>query len=70
MWWFILNRIGILHWEYEGGSCNYAIMAEVYTNGPVEVDFLVYEDSAHYKSGEDKMWSWVDGELRMELIIG
>ncbi|WOL03214.1 cathepsin B-like [Canna indica] len=27
------------------------IMAEVYTNGPVEVDFTVYEDFAHYKSG-------------------
>ncbi|URE26823.1 DUF21 domain-containing protein [Musa troglodytarum] len=27
------------------------IMTEVYTNGPVEVDFTVYEDFAHYKSG-------------------
>ncbi|XP_028052470.1 cathepsin B-like protease 3 isoform X1 [Camellia sinensis] len=27
------------------------IMAEVYTNGPVEVSFTVYEDFAHYKSG-------------------
>ncbi|XP_074557141.1 cathepsin B-like protease 3 [Curcuma longa] len=27
------------------------IMAEIYTNGPVEVDFTVYEDFAHYKSG-------------------
>ncbi|XP_057461537.1 cathepsin B-like protease 2 isoform X2 [Actinidia eriantha] len=27
------------------------IMAEVYKNGPVEVDFTVYEDFAHYKSG-------------------
>jgi cathepsin B len=27
------------------------IMAEVYTNGPVEVAFGVYEDFAHYKSG-------------------
>ncbi|RDX71752.1 Cathepsin B-like protease 2, partial [Mucuna pruriens] len=27
------------------------IMAEVYTNGPVEVAFTVYEDFAHYKSG-------------------
>ncbi|KAH9610918.1 hypothetical protein KSS87_008837 [Heliosperma pusillum] len=27
------------------------IMAEVYQNGPVEVDFEVYEDFAHYKSG-------------------
>ncbi|XP_022932733.1 cathepsin B-like protease 2 [Cucurbita moschata] len=29
----------------------YDIMAEVYKNGPVEVDFTVYEDFAHYKSG-------------------
>ncbi|THU62616.1 hypothetical protein C4D60_Mb01t06980 [Musa balbisiana] len=28
-----------------------AIMTEVYTNGPVEVSFTVYEDFAHYKSG-------------------
>ncbi|CAI9094914.1 OLC1v1030745C1 [Oldenlandia corymbosa var. corymbosa] len=28
-----------------------SIMAEVYTNGPVEVAFTVYEDFAHYKSG-------------------
>lgn len=27
------------------------LMAEVYTNGPVEVDFDVYEDFAHYKTG-------------------
>ncbi|RWW11214.1 hypothetical protein BHE74_00028784 [Ensete ventricosum] len=27
------------------------IMTEVYTNGPVEVSFTVYEDFAHYKSG-------------------
>ena len=27
------------------------IMEEVYTNGPVEVAFTVYEDFAHYKSG-------------------
>ncbi|KAG6517401.1 hypothetical protein ZIOFF_020787 [Zingiber officinale] len=27
------------------------IMAEIYTNGPVEVDFTVYEDFAHYQSG-------------------
>ncbi|XP_078444635.1 cathepsin B-like protease 3 [Wolffia australiana] len=27
------------------------IMAELYTNGPVEVDFTVYEDFAHYRSG-------------------
>nr|CAD1830018.1 unnamed protein product [Ananas comosus var. bracteatus] len=27
------------------------IMTEVYTNGPVEVAFTVYEDFAHYKSG-------------------
>jgi cathepsin B len=27
------------------------IMAEVYKNGPVEVDFTVFEDFAHYKSG-------------------
>ncbi|XP_010542823.1 PREDICTED: cathepsin B-like [Tarenaya hassleriana] len=27
------------------------LMAEVYKNGPVEVDFTVYEDFAHYKSG-------------------
>lgn len=29
----------------------HSIMAEIYNNGPVEVDFTVYEDFAHYKSG-------------------
>ncbi|KAH7442298.1 hypothetical protein KP509_03G080900 [Ceratopteris richardii] len=36
---------------YNLGSDPYDIMAEVYTNGPVEVAFNVYEDFAHYKSG-------------------
>jgi cathepsin B len=27
------------------------LMAELYTNGPVEVAFEVYEDFAHYKTG-------------------
>nr|ACN40436.1 unknown [Picea sitchensis] len=36
---------------YRISSKPYDIMAEVYTNGPVEVSFSVYEDFAHYKSG-------------------
>ncbi|KAL5700737.1 cathepsin B [Ranunculus cassubicifolius] len=36
---------------YRINSKVYDIMAEVYTNGPVEVAFTVYEDFAHYKSG-------------------
>ena len=28
-----------------------AIMTELYTNGPVEASFLVYEDFLYYKSG-------------------
>ncbi|KAK0581687.1 hypothetical protein LWI29_016837 [Acer saccharum] len=36
---------------YRINSDPHDIMAEVYTNGPVEVAFTVYEDFAHYKSG-------------------
>ncbi|KAK9757233.1 hypothetical protein RND81_01G150400 [Saponaria officinalis] len=36
---------------YKVKSDPHDIMAEVYTNGPVEVGFSVYEDFAHYKSG-------------------
>ncbi|KAH9319789.1 hypothetical protein KI387_021558, partial [Taxus chinensis] len=36
---------------YNVGSKPYDIMAEVFTNGPVEVAFSVFEDFAHYKSG-------------------
>ncbi|KAK1559311.1 hypothetical protein Q3G72_013119 [Acer saccharum] len=36
---------------YRISSKPYDIMAEVFTNGPVEVAFTVYEDFAHYKSG-------------------
>ncbi|KAM0869625.1 hypothetical protein ACQ4PT_040552 [Festuca glaucescens] len=36
---------------YKVKSNPHDIMAEVYTNGPVEVAFTVYEDFAHYKSG-------------------
>lgn len=36
---------------YRITSDPYDIMAEVYKSGPVEVDFDVYEDFAHYKSG-------------------
>ncbi|WCJ22566.1 Cathepsin B [Euphorbia peplus] len=36
---------------YKVASDPHDIMAEVYTNGPVEVGFDVYEDFAHYKSG-------------------
>lgn len=36
---------------YRIGSDPHDIMAEVYTNGPVEVSFTVYEDFAHYASG-------------------
>eukprot|EP00249_Psilotum_nudum_P001050 c13333_g1_i1 orf=153-1205(+) len=36
---------------YRIESDPYDIMAEVYSNGPVEVSFSVYEDFAHYKSG-------------------
>ncbi|XP_024025693.1 cathepsin B-like protease 2 [Morus notabilis] len=36
---------------YKISSDPHSIMAEVYKNGPVEVDFTVYEDFAHYKSG-------------------
>nr|XP_007163269.1 hypothetical protein PHAVU_001G220100g [Phaseolus vulgaris]ESW35263.1 hypothetical protein PHAVU_001G220100g [Phaseolus vulgaris] len=36
---------------YTVNSNPHDIMAEVYTNGPVEVAFTVYEDFAHYKSG-------------------
>lgn len=35
-------------------------MAEVYTNGPVEVSFSVYEDFAHYKSG---VYKYIKGDL-------
>ncbi|KAK0599154.1 hypothetical protein LWI29_002812 [Acer saccharum] len=56
-------------------------MAEVYTNGPVEVAFTVYEDFAHYKSGVYKHITGdimgghavklIGGELvLMGLIIG
>ncbi|CAH9109513.1 unnamed protein product [Cuscuta epithymum] len=37
----------------------YSIMAEIYSNGPVEVSFNVYEDFAHYKSG---VYKHVTGE--------
>ncbi|EYU46892.1 hypothetical protein ABFS82_04G000300 [Erythranthe guttata] len=36
---------------YRISSDPYSIMAEIFTNGPVEVSFTVYEDFAHYKSG-------------------
>ncbi|KAJ9171628.1 hypothetical protein P3X46_014966 [Hevea brasiliensis] len=36
---------------YRISSDPHDIMAEVYKNGPVEVDFTVYEDFAHYRSG-------------------
>ncbi|MCO5575865.1 hypothetical protein L7F22_029670 [Adiantum nelumboides] len=36
---------------YRVGPDPYDIMAEIYTNGPVEVSFRVYEDFAVYKSG-------------------
>ncbi|EPS69258.1 hypothetical protein M569_05509 [Genlisea aurea] len=36
---------------YKVGPEEQAIMAEIYSNGPVEVAFTVYEDFAHYKSG-------------------
>ncbi|TXG63157.1 hypothetical protein EZV62_010151 [Acer yangbiense] len=36
---------------YRINSDPHDIMSEVYTNGPVEVAFTVYEDFAHYKSG-------------------
>ncbi|BBG98527.1 Cysteine proteinases superfamily protein, partial [Prunus dulcis] len=36
---------------YRINSDSHSIMAEVYSNGPVEVAFTVYEDFAHYKSG-------------------
>lgn len=36
---------------YRVKSDPYQIMAELYKNGPVEVDFDVFEDFAHYKSG-------------------
>lgn len=35
------------------------IMSEVYKNGPIEVDFSVYEDFAHYKAG---VYKHVTGE--------
>lgn len=44
---------------YRVGSDPYDIMAEVYTNGPVEVSFQVFEDFAHYKSG---VYNYVSGE--------
>eukprot|EP00250_Pteridium_aquilinum_P011473 c20094_g1_i2 orf=196-1218(+) len=44
---------------YRVGSDPYHIMAEVYTNGPVEVSFQVFEDFAHYKSG---VYHYVSGE--------
>lgn len=43
---------------YRVGSDPYDIMAELYTNGPVEVSFRVFEDFAHYKSG---VYSYVSG---------
>lgn len=36
---------------YTVSSDPHSIMAEIYLNGPVEVDFTVYEDFAHYKTG-------------------
>lgn len=36
------------------------IMAELFTNGPVQVDFDVYEDFAYYKSG---VYTHVSGDL-------
>ncbi|XP_072997584.1 cathepsin B-like protease 2 [Typha latifolia] len=53
-------KVNNLFWEktkhfgvnaYRVNSDPHDIMAEVYTNGPVEVDFTVFEDFAHYKSG-------------------
>eukprot|EP00252_Welwitschia_mirabilis_P018100 TRINITY_DN40289_c0_g1_i1.p1 TRINITY_DN40289_c0_g1~~TRINITY_DN40289_c0_g1_i1.p1 ORF type:complete len:349 (+),score=58.07 TRINITY_DN40289_c0_g1_i1:340-1386(+) len=44
---------------YKINSNQYDIMAEVYRNGPVEVDFDVYEDFAHYKSG---VYKYVKGD--------
>lgn len=45
---------------YRIGSDPHDIMTEVYTNGPVEVSFTVYEDFAHYKSG---VYKHVTGEV-------
>lgn len=45
---------------YGVGSDPYDIMAEVYTNGPVEVSFHVFEDFAHYKSG---VYHYVSGDF-------
>ncbi|VFQ59998.1 unnamed protein product [Cuscuta campestris] len=44
---------------YQVSSDPYSIMAEIYTNGPAEVSFTVYEDFAHYKSG---VYKHVTGE--------
>lgn len=44
---------------YRVGSDPYDIMAEVYTNGPVEVSFQVFEDFAHYKSG---VYQYISGD--------
>lgn len=44
---------------YRVGSDPYDIMAEIYTNGPVEVSFLVFEDFAVYKSG---VYEFVSGD--------
>lgn len=37
-----------------------AIMKEIYTNGPVEADFEVYEDFFHYKSGVYRLHSKIN----------
>ncbi|KAI5058902.1 hypothetical protein GOP47_0027072 [Adiantum capillus-veneris] len=44
---------------YRVGSDPYDIMAEIYTNGPVEVSFQVYADFALYKSG---VYHYVSGD--------
>lgn len=45
---------------YRIDSDPYNIMAEIYTNGPVEVSFTVFEDFAHYKSG---VYKHVTGDI-------
>uniref|UniRef100_A0A7C8ZIM3 Peptidase C1A papain C-terminal domain-containing protein n=1 Tax=Opuntia streptacantha TaxID=393608 RepID=A0A7C8ZIM3_OPUST len=44
---------------YRINSSPYDIMAELYKNGPLEVDFDVFEDFAHYKSG---VYKYVTGD--------
>lgn len=44
---------------YRISSKPYDIMTEVFTNGPVEVSFSVFEDFAHYKSG---VYKYIKGD--------